>query len=59
MDSEQRARYRPQVMGQHEIATVQTAGATAYVNTCNFVAIDIYHCPADEELKNGRHACLG
>jgi hypothetical protein len=46
-------------MGQHEIAAVQTTGATAFVNTCNFIAIDIYSCPGDEEFKNGRHACLG
>jgi hypothetical protein len=42
----QRARYRPQDMGQYEIATVQTTAATAYVNTCECIAIDIYSCPA-------------
>jgi hypothetical protein len=30
--------------------------APGLCNTCNFIAIDIYPRPADEEFKNGRHA---
>jgi hypothetical protein len=38
-------------MGQHEIAMVQTTGATAYVSTCNFIAVVIYPVPPTRSLK--------
>lgn len=38
-------------MGQHDIATVQTTGKTAYVTTCNCIAIDIYPAPLTRNLR--------
>jgi hypothetical protein len=41
----------PKNLGRHEIATVQMTG-TAYVTTCNCIAIDIYPRPADDPKRD-------
>jgi hypothetical protein len=53
-----RARYRPQDMGQYEIATVQTTATTAYVNTCDCIAIDIYSSRTAHSRAHAGPFCL-